>query len=59
MENIRQQLAKIAIETLHIEGREDLDAHRSDSEDFLDDIAVWNLEEALIKAYELGKNSKS
>ena len=45
--------------TLHIEGREDLNAHRSDSEDFLDDIAVWNLEEALIKAYELGENSKS
>jgi len=59
MENIRQQLAKMAIKTLHIEGREDLNAHGSDSIDFLGDIAVWNLEEALIKAYELGKNSKS
>lgn len=34
--------------------REDLKAKNSDSLDFMD-CAVWNIEAALIKAYELGK----
>ena len=34
--------------------REDLKAKNSDSLDFMD-CAVWNLEAALIEAYELGK----
>lgn len=37
-----------------LEGRGDLEAHGNDSEDFIE-ISVWTLEEALVKAYELGK----
>lgn len=36
------------------EDREDLKAKNSDSLDFTD-CAVWNIEAALIEAYELGK----
>ena len=36
------------------EGREDLKAKNSDSMDFTD-CAVWNIEAALIEAYEMGK----
>lgn len=52
------ELLKIAQETIVTMGkRTDLESHHSDEEDFLD-IAVWELKEALLKAYELGKNSK-
>ncbi|GFH40243.1 DUF6900 domain-containing protein [Lactococcus insecticola] len=37
-----------------LEERGDLQAHNSDSEDFLD-VAVWSLEKALVAAYEQGK----
>lgn len=48
-------LLKIAKEYLvDMENREDLDTHRSDSEDFLD-VAVWELRAALEAAYKLGK----
>ena len=36
------------------EPRADLDAHRSDEEDFMD-LAVWDIKRALEKAYELGR----
>ena len=36
------------------DNREDLKAQNSDSLDFMD-CAVWNIEAALIEAYELGK----
>ena len=58
MENIRQQLAKIALENLpSLDGRRDLKEHKNDSEDFVE-VSVWGLEEVLLMAYELGKNSK-
>ena len=38
-----------------MQGRSDLKAHNSDSEDFID-VAVWELESALRAAYELGKS---
>ena len=47
-------LEKIAIETLMVET---LETRKSDSLDFYD-IAVWQIKDALEKAYELGKNSK-
>lgn len=58
MENIKQQLVNIALENLvSLEGRGDLEAHNSDSEDFVE-VSVWELERVLHLAYELGKNSK-
>ena len=40
-----------------LENRKDLEARYSDSEDFFE-TSVWSLKDALIAAYELGKNSK-
>lgn len=40
-----------------LENRKDLEARHSDSEDFFE-TSVWSLRDALIEAYELGKNSK-
>ena len=37
-----------------MEQRADLERHFSDSEDFLD-IAVWELKDAMLAAYELGR----
>lgn len=42
---------------VNMENRTDLERHYSDDEDFID-VAVWELKEALIAAYELGKISK-
>ena len=39
-----------------LENRKDLEARNSDSEDFFE-TSVWSLRDALIEAYELGKNS--
>jgi len=52
-----KELVKIAKECIGLEDREDLERHWSDSEDFFE-TAVWCLEDALIKAYKLGKGSK-
>ena len=48
-------ILKIAQEKIvPMERREDLERHYSNDEDFLD-IAVWELKDALLAAYELGK----
>lgn len=48
-------LVKIARNTMvAMKDRTDLEKHWNNEEDFLD-IAVWELEKALIEAYELGK----
>ena len=52
-EKLYKELLKIANEELRI-GREDLENHNSDSEDFLE-VSIWGLKAALVKAYELGK----
>ena len=53
-----QAILKIAQEKIvPMEHREDLERHCSDDEDFLE-IAVWGLKDALIAAYELGRNSR-
>lgn len=52
-----KKLVKIARESCpSLNGREDLEERRSDSEDFYE-IAVWCMKEALIKAYSLGKKA--
>ena len=54
-----KKLAQIAREKIiGLEGRPDLERHYSDEEDFIE-IAVWDLEEALAAAYELGKAESS
>lgn len=53
-----KKLIEIAQESiLGMEGRHDLDAKNSDGLDFLN-VSVWELKDALIAAYELGKASK-
>lgn len=48
-------LVRIARNTMvAMKDRTDLEKHWNNEEDFLD-IAVWELEKALIEAYELGK----
>lgn len=50
-----KSLVRIARNTMvAMEDRTDLEKHWNNEEDFLD-IAVWELEKALIEAYELGK----
>ena len=50
-----KKLVEIAMKNYLIpDDREDLKAKNSDSLDFID-CAVWNIEAALIEAYELGK----
>lgn len=51
---IERKLEKIAQDELNIET---LSIRHSDSYDF-HEVSVWSLKEALIKAYELGKQSK-
>lgn len=52
MENkkVIEQLSEIAKQILYINT---LDTQNSDSDDF-HEVAVWNIKEALLKAYELG-----
>ena len=58
MENIKQQLANIALQNIiTLGGRRDLEAHENLKDDFIT-VAVWELERVLHLAYELGKNSK-
>lgn len=53
-----KKLVKIAIECIpELEGRQDLEPHNSDSEDFFE-TSVWSLKAALEAAYQLGKESK-
>lgn len=48
-------LVRIARNTMvAMKDRTDLEKHWNNEEDFLD-IAVWELEKALIESYELGK----
>ncbi|MBR1810995.1 MAG: hypothetical protein IJ766_05005 [Clostridia bacterium] len=48
-------ILRIAQKTIcPMEQRADLERHFSDSEDFLD-IAVWELKDAMLAAYELGR----
>lgn len=55
--NELEQLVKIAEEQIPVlEGRGHLEANNSDSEDFFD-ISVWCLKNALIEAYNLGKEA--
>ena len=52
---LEKALTEIAIRTMcPVERRGSLETRRSDEEDFLD-IAVWELREALLAAYELGR----
>ena len=54
--DVDRKLVAIAKTSLvGMQGRSDLTAHNSDSEDFID-VAVWELESALRAAYELGKS---
>lgn len=53
-----KQLLKIAMDCITtVESRGDLETRRSDSEDFID-VAVWEIKEALERAYRLGKEGK-
>ena len=58
-EELLQELTKIA-EKHHwiIRGRGDLESRNSDSEDFFE-TSVWNLKDALLEAYELGRAEAS
>ena len=52
-----KDLLKIANEELFYcfdRKRADLDAHRSDDEDFME-LSIWDIKRALEKAYELGR----
>jgi hypothetical protein len=50
-----KKLVKIAEESIpELEGRGDLEARNSDSEDFFE-TSVWSLKEALRAAFEYGK----
>lgn len=49
------QLAKTHL--VDMGGREDLETHYSDREDFLE-VSVWELKSVLVAAYNLGKQSK-
>lgn len=54
----KEKLVKIANECIPaLEGRKDLEEHKSDEEDFFE-TSVWSLEAALEAAYQLGKESK-
>lgn len=56
---ILKELEYIAIKNIPgLEGRQDLDPKNSDSEDFFE-ISVWSLKDALLAAYEMGKNANS
>ena len=56
--NLEQALTRIANENfVSLKGRQDLERHYSDELDF-HDVAVWEIKQALLAAYELGKNSK-
>lgn len=51
-------LIKIAQENfVALENRSDLESKNSNEQDFMN-VAVWEIKEALIKAYELGKGAK-
>ena len=51
-----KKLVKIAQENIQaLENRADLEQQMSDSLDFIDGIAVWEIKAALIAAYELGR----
>lgn len=53
-----QQLLKIVMRNIPpVADRGDLKTRNSDSEDFLN-VAVWGLRDALMEAYELGKDEK-
>lgn len=53
-----KKLVKIANEFIPaLEGRKDLESHKSDEEDFFE-TSVWSLKSALEAAYQLGKESK-
>ena len=55
---ILNELTEIAKKNSYtIERRGDLETRRSDEEDF-QEIAIWDLKDMLIAAYELGLNSK-
>ena len=56
MKNLKKALAKIASKNIYkVEARGgDLERHWNDEEDFID-AAVWEIEEALKEAYELGR----
>lgn len=52
------RLIKIAQESfVALETRTDLETQNSNENDFMN-VAVWEIKEALIKAYELGKGAK-
>lgn len=53
---LEKKLIKIAQREIpQLEDRADLEQQMSDSLDFIDGIAVWNIKAALIAAYELGR----
>lgn len=52
-EKVIEQLGEIAKQILYINT---LDTQNSDSDDF-HEVAVWNIKEALLKAYQLGINN--
>lgn len=52
----KKALLNIAKKHLYqVERRGDLEERRSDSEDFLDSVAVWDIEAMLEDAYPFGK----
>lgn len=56
--NLEQALTRIANENfVGLKDRQDLERQYSDELDF-HDVAVWEIKQALLAAYELGKNSK-
>lgn len=53
-----QELVEIARENIMaLENRADLESHNSDEADFFE-ASIWDIKEALVAAYELGKKSK-
>ena len=56
--DLLQELTKIAEKNIYtLRGRGDLESRNTDWQDF-STIAVWELKDALLEAYELGRKSK-
>lgn len=52
-----QRIIEMALRMIPaLQGRDDLEECGSDSEDFIE-VSVWTLKEALLAAYELGKQN--
>ncbi len=54
---LEKELLEIVHNFIGLEDRTDLEEHKTDDEDFFE-TSIWGLKDALLAAYELGKQSK-